>query len=70
MASAKFRQRKKEREQHLEKTARDATQQCQRLSVRVLELEREVQWLKSLVFDADKREKVLASLSLRPPSAQ
>jgi hypothetical protein len=50
-ASARFRVKKKLREQVLQNTANEMTEKANRLQSRVHELEREVQWLKALVVE-------------------
>ncbi|KAI8086555.1 uncharacterized protein BX664DRAFT_336138 [Halteromyces radiatus] len=48
-ASARFRIKKKLREQTLQRTACEMTEKAKRLEARVQELEREIKWLKELV---------------------
>ncbi|KAI7868340.1 hypothetical protein BDF14DRAFT_1683243, partial [Spinellus fusiger] len=48
-ASARFRIKKKLREQNLQRSASEMSEKAQRLESRVKELEKEIQWLKSLV---------------------
>ncbi|OAD76794.1 basic-leucine zipper transcription factor, partial [Phycomyces blakesleeanus NRRL 1555(-)] len=48
-ASARFRQKKKMREQALELTAKEMTAKTERLENRVKELEMEAKWLRALV---------------------
>ncbi|ODQ54758.1 hypothetical protein SAICODRAFT_69941 [Saitoella complicata NRRL Y-17804] len=50
-ASARFRLKKKEREQALEKTAKDMTDKVVVLEQRMRELEQENKWLKSLLIE-------------------
>jgi cbb3-type cytochrome oxidase cytochrome c subunit len=50
-ASARFRQRKKQREQDLEKTARDMTERATQYEARIRELEAEVAYLRKLIVD-------------------
>jgi len=50
-ASARFRVKKKQREQALEKQAREMTDKANRLEKRVNELEMENRWLKGLITD-------------------
>jgi hypothetical protein len=50
-ASARFRVKKKQREQALEKTAKEMTEKASRLEKRVHELESENKWLKGLVTE-------------------
>ncbi|KAF9968553.1 hypothetical protein BGZ70_002457 [Mortierella alpina] len=54
-ASARFRQKKKLREQALEQTAREKTARAEALEVRVRELEMEVRWLRGLIVEKDSR---------------
>ncbi|CAG8702422.1 242_t:CDS:1, partial [Funneliformis mosseae] len=54
-ASARFRVKKKMREQTLEKTARDMSAKAEMLEARVKELEREIKWLKNLLIEKDSR---------------
>ncbi|KAG0232657.1 hypothetical protein BGW42_007997 [Actinomortierella wolfii] len=50
-ASARFRQKKKLREQALEQTAREQTARAEALEIRVKELEMEVKWLRGLIVE-------------------
>lgn len=50
-ASARFRIKKKLREQAMEQTVRDMTAKSERLQERVHELEREIKWLRSLLIE-------------------
>ncbi|KAF9163663.1 hypothetical protein DFQ26_002284 [Actinomortierella ambigua] len=50
-ASARFRQKKKLREQALEQTAREQTTRAEALEMRVKELEMEVKWLRGLIVE-------------------
>ncbi|KAI8337425.1 hypothetical protein BC941DRAFT_513285 [Chlamydoabsidia padenii] len=50
-ASARFRQKKKLREQALEKTAKEMSAKCDTLDKRVRELEMEAKWLRALVVE-------------------
>ncbi|KAI8052919.1 hypothetical protein BDF22DRAFT_686040 [Syncephalis plumigaleata] len=52
-ASARFRLKKKQREQQLEKTAHCMTERVQVLEDRLRELEQENRWLRSLVIEKD-----------------
>ncbi|OZJ03173.1 hypothetical protein BZG36_04073 [Bifiguratus adelaidae] len=54
-ASARFRIKKKQREQALEHTAREMTQKAETLEGRVKELEMEVKWLRGLIVEKDSR---------------
>ncbi|KAL0082068.1 hypothetical protein F4703DRAFT_1863251 [Phycomyces blakesleeanus] len=67
-ASARFRVKKKMREQILQRTACEMTEKAKQLEIRVKELEREIGWLKSLVVE--KNEARLDQLMQnRPPHA-
>lgn len=52
-ASARFRVKKKQREQTLEKTAKDMTEKARGLEKKVNELEMENRWLKGLITEKD-----------------
>ena len=52
-ASARFRMKKKLREQALEQTATEMTIKAEALEKRVIELEKEAQWLRNLVTEKD-----------------
>ncbi|KAI9284508.1 hypothetical protein BC943DRAFT_64092 [Umbelopsis sp. AD052] len=55
-ASARFRIKKKQREQALERTAKEMTEKSDRLESRVKELEMEIKWLRSLLLEKDSRQ--------------
>ncbi|KAI8580794.1 hypothetical protein K450DRAFT_279733 [Umbelopsis ramanniana AG] len=55
-ASARFRIKKKQREQALERTAKEMTEKSDRLESRVKELELEIKWLRSLLLEKDSRQ--------------
>jgi hypothetical protein len=55
-ASARFRVKKKQREQALEKTAKDMTDKANKLEKRVNELEMENRWLKGLITDKNESD--------------
>lgn len=62
-ASARFRYKKKLREQALEQTAKEQTLRAETLETRVKELEMEVKWLRGLIVEKDSRlHEVSASL--------
>ncbi|KAF9899903.1 hypothetical protein BX616_002787 [Lobosporangium transversale] len=62
-ASARFRFKKKLREQALEQTAKEQTLRAETLEARVKELEMEVKWLRGLIVEKDSRlHEVSASL--------
>ncbi|KAI9019482.1 hypothetical protein CLU79DRAFT_794374, partial [Phycomyces nitens] len=65
-ASARFRQKKKMREQALELTAKEMTAKTERLESRVKELEMEAKWLRALVVEKDV--KLLSKENLEPSS--
>jgi len=50
-ASARFRIKKKQREQALEKTAKEMTEKASKLETKVAQLEMENKWLKSLITE-------------------
>lgn len=52
-ASARFRMKKKLREQALEQTAQEMTLKAEALEKRVIELEKEAKWLRALVVEKD-----------------
>ncbi|KAF9980458.1 hypothetical protein BGZ65_005082 [Modicella reniformis] len=54
-ASARFRYKKKLREQALEQTAKEQTLRAETLESRVKELEMEVKWLRGLIVEKDSR---------------
>jgi hypothetical protein len=54
-ASARFRVKKKMREQALERTAREMTAKAEMFEGRVKELEMEIKWLRSLIVEKDAR---------------
>ncbi|KAI8636116.1 hypothetical protein BD408DRAFT_438209 [Parasitella parasitica] len=54
-ASARFRMKKKLREQALEKTTKEMAENVQKLESRVKELEMEAKWLRALVIEKDPK---------------
>ncbi|CAG8556854.1 26673_t:CDS:1 [Racocetra persica] len=54
-ASARFRIKKKMREQALERTAKEMTSKAEAFENRIKELEMEVKWLRSLIVEKDAR---------------
>ncbi|KAF9192383.1 hypothetical protein BGZ51_005216 [Haplosporangium sp. Z 767] len=54
-ASARFRHKKRLREQILEKTAKEMTAKAELLELRVRELEMEIKWLRGLIIEKDSR---------------
>lgn len=57
-ASARFRAKKKQREQLLEKTAKEMTEKAETLERRVKEYEMELKWLRQLVTDRDGKKRL------------
>ncbi|OAD74964.1 basic-leucine zipper transcription factor, partial [Phycomyces blakesleeanus NRRL 1555(-)] len=49
-ASARFRVKKKIREQFLQKTLDEKTESAEKLQNRIVALEREIKWLKDLIM--------------------
>ncbi|GJJ77029.1 hypothetical protein EMPS_09388 [Entomortierella parvispora] len=68
-ASARFRQKKRLREQALEQTAREQTARAEALENHVRELEMEVRWLRGLIVEKDSRLHE-ATMSLRDHQTQ
>lgn len=64
-ASARFRIKKKMREQALQRTAYEMTEKSKRLEAHIKELEKEIKWLKALVVE--KNEARLAQLIRERP---
>ena len=69
-ASARFRVKKKQREQALEKTARDMSDKVSLLEARVGQLEMENQWLKGLITERNMPIDVSASPARKLQQAQ
>lgn len=68
-ASARFRVKKKQREQALEKTAKEMTERVSVLETRIQQLETENTWLKSLITDSKKSpSEIKARISQREES--
>ncbi|KAI8994492.1 hypothetical protein BDB01DRAFT_193957 [Pilobolus umbonatus] len=65
-ASARFRKKKKMKEQELQSTATEMTDKAQRMQEKVHELETEIKWLKALVVE--KNEARLEQLVRNKPS--
>lgn len=61
-ASARFRIKKKQREQALEKTAKEMTEKVTVLEARVAQLEMENKWLKSLITEKNDSKVDIAEL--------
>lgn len=66
-ASARFRVKKKQREQALEKQAKEMTDKVQQLEGKVQQLEMENKWLKGLI--TDKNDAKSMELALREKEA-
>lgn len=64
-ASARFRAKKKQREQQLERTVREATELNATLEARVAQLEMENRWLKNLL--TEKNENLAARMGTTAP---
>ncbi|KAF8932388.1 hypothetical protein BGZ58_007086 [Dissophora ornata] len=62
-ASARFRQKKRLREQILERTAKEMTAKSDLLEVRVKELEMEIKWLRGLIVEKDATRVLLEGKS-------
>lgn len=67
-ASARFRIKKKMREQALQNTACEMTDKAQRMEQRVHELEREIKWLKALVVEKNQ-VRIEQLVRERPPNS-
>ncbi|RUP46194.1 hypothetical protein BC936DRAFT_147232 [Jimgerdemannia flammicorona] len=67
-ASARFRIKKKQREQALERTAREMSSKADLLENRVRELEMEIKWLRGLIVEKDSRLLDLAEGKAPPKS--
>ncbi|KAF9917973.1 hypothetical protein BX616_010722 [Lobosporangium transversale] len=67
-ASARFRHKKRLREQVLEKTAKEMTAKSELLEIRVRELEMEIKWLRGLIVEKDSRMLDIAISSASPSS--
>ncbi|KAI9833466.1 MAG: hypothetical protein M1819_003624 [Sarea resinae] len=61
-ASARFRVKKKQREQALEKTAKEMTDKCSALEARIGQLEMENKWLKNLITEKNENKDEVADL--------
>jgi hypothetical protein len=61
-ASARFRVKKKQREQALERTAKEMTDKCLRLEARIGQLEMENKWLKNLITEKNENKDDIAEL--------
>lgn len=61
-ASARFRIKKKQREQALERTAKEMTEKVSTLEARINQLEMENKWLKSLITEKNDNNEGMADL--------
>lgn len=61
-ASARFRVKKKQREQNLERTAKEMTDKAAALEARIGQLEMENKWLKSLITEKNENKDDVADL--------
>lgn len=61
-ASARFRVKKKQREQALEKTAKDMTEKVSVLESKITQLEMENKWLKSLITEKNESSADIAAM--------
>lgn len=61
-ASARFRVKKKQREQALEKTAKDMTEKVSVLESKITQLETENKWLKSLITEKNESSADIAAM--------
>lgn len=61
-ASARFRVKKKQREQNLERTAKEMTDKASALEARIGQLEMENKWLKSLITEKNENKDDIADL--------
>ncbi|KAI9484353.1 hypothetical protein BDB00DRAFT_856096 [Zychaea mexicana] len=73
-ASARFRAKKKVREQAMEQTVKDMAEKSEKLEERVQSLEREIKWLRTLLIEKNKKnderqETPLAPLPSPTPSS-
>lgn len=64
-ASARFRVKKKQREQALERTAKEMTDKCSALEQRIGQLEMENKWLKNLITEKNSAEDASEMLEAR-----
>ncbi|KAK9330880.1 hypothetical protein V1520DRAFT_339460 [Lipomyces starkeyi] len=68
-ASARFRVKKKQREQQMERTAKDLQEKVQLLEAKVMQLEMENKWLKNIVVEKNEAKAVSEILSGRQVAA-
>ncbi|KAK9239559.1 hypothetical protein V1525DRAFT_397782 [Lipomyces kononenkoae] len=64
-ASARFRIKKKQREQQMERTAKDLQEKVQQLEAKIMQLEMENKWLKNIVVEKNEAKAVSEILSGR-----
>ncbi|KAK9352642.1 hypothetical protein V1505DRAFT_386726 [Lipomyces doorenjongii] len=68
-ASARFRVKKKQREQQMERTAKDLQEKVQQLEAKIMQLEMENKWLKNIVVEKNEAKAVSEILSGRQGAA-
>ncbi|KAK7208422.1 hypothetical protein BZA70DRAFT_273686 [Myxozyma melibiosi] len=68
-ASARFRIKKKQREQQMERAAKDLQDKVQQLETKVMQLEMENKWLKNLVVEKNEAKAVSQIMNTRPQDA-
>ncbi|KAJ8096999.1 hypothetical protein POJ06DRAFT_262219 [Lipomyces tetrasporus] len=68
-ASARFRIKKKQREQQMERTAKEMQEKVQQLEAKIMQLEMENKWLKNLVVEKNEAKAVSEILSGRQGGA-
>ncbi|KAK9366920.1 hypothetical protein V1509DRAFT_211970 [Lipomyces kononenkoae] len=64
-ASARFRVKKKQREQQMERTAKELQEKVQQLEAKIMQLEMENKWLKNIVVEKNEAKAVSEILSGR-----
>ncbi|KAK9455847.1 hypothetical protein V1511DRAFT_487773 [Dipodascopsis uninucleata] len=65
-ASARFRIKKKQREQQMEKATKDLQEKVQQLEAKIIQLEMENKWLKNLVVEKNEAKAISSILNNRP----
>ncbi|KAK9387173.1 hypothetical protein V1515DRAFT_586623 [Lipomyces mesembrius] len=68
-ASARFRVKKKQREQQMERTAKDLQEKVQQLETKIMQLEMENKWLKNIVVEKNEAKAVSDIFSGRQGAA-
>lgn len=68
-ASARFRVKKKQREQALERTTKEMSDKCSALEQRISQLEMENKWLKNLITEKNNAEDASEELAARYSAA-